>query len=97
MDQTLLEISLPFNKSLEDYLQKKYGKNIHFRLISKILDARHAPKGRVPQFVYKVELLKNEQTIKEEKEEAEKTYSLSSPPIIIGDGTSRTLCGPAFC
>ncbi len=76
-----ISFSLDFDKDVDEYLQKKY-KTTNYQILSRSLDARKAPLGRVPQYVFRV-LFGND-----EKQDflPNIKLSLNQPPVIIGSG-----------
>ncbi len=88
-----ISVSLPFDQDLKEYIKQNYSWVTDHRIISKSLDARKAPMGRKPLYVYQVVLFEQgeqaplEQYIFENLRHAQK-----SKPIIIGSGPAGLFC-----
>jgi len=53
----IVSITLPFDQNVESLLKKKYPDLDKFRILSQSLDARHANRGKKPQFIYRCEII----------------------------------------
>ena len=88
--------SLSFTLSLHDdvdlHIKKICPEARDYRVISKSLDARGAPRGRVPQFHYTVEALIGADDKYGEKKTFPQFGALKSKPIIIGAGPAGLFC-----
>lgn len=82
----IVQFPLKYSLSLEAYLKSKHPKMKDFRILSKSLDARNAPRGKDPIYNYKIEIIEANQAFINIEEE----FDLSTPkidmPIIIGAG-----------
>lgn len=81
-----IQFSLPFDQDLASYFQSAYPQFKDYRILSKSLDARNAPKGKVPVYHYMLEAIKEGEEF-ELRQEAQREYvGLTDIPIIIGAG-----------
>ena len=89
-----LSVSLPFDQDLKDYLAQNHGEVVDFRILSKSLDARKAPSGKKPLFVYQLELFdKKRENTSTETLTFENLKALNTvKPIIIGSGPAGLFC-----
>lgn len=90
---------LSFDQDLNEYVAQHWGKETKFRLIKKSLDARHAARGKTPQFHYTIEILQNNKKniIENIAEDIKPTSgtSIATPkvrPLIVGMGPSGLFC-----
>jgi uncharacterized FAD-dependent dehydrogenase len=81
-----LQFKLDFNQDVEAYIKSKCPKLNEYRILSKSLDARGAPRGKSPVFHYIVEVIKVGEAFSDAKEKFENVEKLKSKPIIIGAG-----------
>ncbi len=85
-----IEVSLNFDQDIHEHMSRKFS-NREFQILSKSLDARKAPLGRKPRYLYKILL------------DATKVYdfsvtpkSLNTRPIIIGFGPAGMFAALRF-
>lgn len=87
-----LSFTLPFDADVDAHVKKLAPSVREYRVVSKSLDARGAPRGRVPLFHYTVEALIDAT----DRFEGQKTFpqlgSLKSKPLIIGAGPAGLFC-----
>lgn len=88
----ILNFTLPFDADVEAHLKTQLAGITDYRVISKSLDARGAPRGRVPSFLYTVEALVGESDRFAQAEEFEVFKNDSLKPIIIGAGPAGLFC-----
>ena len=62
-----IQVTIPFDQSLEQTLKTDHPNIRDFRLISRSLDARGAPKGRKPRFVYQLDVVYDSEVFKNTK------------------------------
>ncbi len=86
------QFDLPFDVDLSLYVKKTYPEIIDFRMISKSLDARGAPRGKKPSFLYVLEALTHENDAYPGPETFPTFCPLESKPIIIGAGPGGLFC-----
>jgi len=81
-----LTFNLNFDEDLGAYFQKKYSEYSDYRILSKSLDARGAPRGKKPIFQYVLEVIKVGEQFESTKEDFTAPENFSSIPIIVGAG-----------
>jgi uncharacterized FAD-dependent dehydrogenase len=81
-----IQIKLDFDQSVDAYISKNYPDAIDFRILSKSLDARGAPRGKKPVFLYQLELIAQGESFSSFVEELEQFEPLDEMPIFIGAG-----------
>lgn len=81
-----LQLRLPFDTDLESYLAKKHPEVASFRILSKSLDARNAPRGKKPIYLYTLETIKAGENFNETLEELPKVSPPLHKPVFIGAG-----------
>ena len=86
------QFELPFDVELEVYVKKTFPEIREFRTISKSLDARGAPKGRKPNFLYILDALISKTDTYTPLVQLPKFSALSDKPIIIGAGPGGLFC-----
>ena len=91
----IVSLTLNFNQDLVKELKKTEVFD-DFRILSKSLDARGAPRGRVPTYHYKVELKAKSESFVNERAEAFKVSSFAKRPVIIGAGPAGLFCALRF-
>lgn len=88
-----LNFTLPFDNDVHSYIHSRYPELIEFRIISKSLDARRAPKGRIPKFHYIVEGIEEGEEFPKPNFNEQKLISESSLPVlVIGAGPAGLFC-----
>jgi len=85
-----LEVSLNFDEDIAQYLARKYP-NKEYQILSKSLDARKAPLGRSPKYLYKI-LLDSQRKF----DFTVNPQQLDSVPIIIGFGPAGMFAALRF-
>lgn len=95
----IIDFQIPFTENYEEEvfrlspLAKKFG----HRILSKSLDARGANRGRIPQEIYRVEVLESEEDrFSELKESFHPRPPFKKMPIIIGAGPAGLFCALRF-
>lgn len=83
---TKVTFNLPFDEDLDRYFQKNYPEFEEFRILSKSLDARGAPRGKKPIYQYILEVRKKDESFEVLKENLHSNKEFKRPPIIIGAG-----------
>jgi uncharacterized FAD-dependent dehydrogenase len=86
------QFELPFDVELDVYVKKTYPEIREYRMISKSLDARGAPRGRKPQFLYILDALTSKDDSYGMAEELARFSPLKERPIIIGAGPGGLFC-----
>jgi len=81
-----LQLRLPFDTDLKVYLAKNHPEVSDFRIISQSLDARGAPRGKKPIYLYTIETIKVGESFSDHREELPKLSPLTKKPIFIGAG-----------
>lgn len=86
------QFELPFDVDLATHVRKTYPEIKDYRMISKSLDARGAPRGRKPNFLYILDALISENDSYPKEETLPKFSPLKDKPIIIGAGPGGLFC-----
>lgn len=86
------QFQLKLNVDLDSHIKKTYPEIREYRTISKSLDARGAPKGRVPTFLYIIEALTSKQDSYPQLLPLKECQPLDKKPIIIGAGPGGLFC-----
>lgn len=86
------QFQLPFDAELDSYVKKTYPEIREFRTISKSLDARGAPRGKKPVYLYIIEALVSKDDHYPIPESVKKFQPLKNKPIIIGAGPGGLFC-----
>ena len=86
------QFQLPFDVELDSYIKKTYPEIRVFRTISKSLDARGAPRGKKPVYLYIVDALISKDDQFTQPEAFTKYSPLKNRPIIIGAGPGGLFC-----
>jgi len=86
------QFELPFDADVDSHIRQNFPEIREFRVISKSLDARGAPRGRRPSFHYIIDALVSDGDIYERPEIFEKVSPFASRPIIIGAGPGGLFC-----
>jgi uncharacterized FAD-dependent dehydrogenase len=87
-----VQFTLQFDEDIDAYVRKNYREFIDYRVVSKSLDARGAPKGRTPSFHYTVEgLVGTNDSYPKEKTLSDESW-FEDRPIIIGAGPAGLFC-----
>jgi uncharacterized FAD-dependent dehydrogenase len=81
-----LQFKLDFDTDLDAYISSKHPEVIDFRILSKSLDARGAPRGKKPIYHYIVLAIESGQSFEVDNEKISQNIELKSKPIIIGAG-----------
>lgn len=81
-----LQFKLSFDVNVDDYLKSKYPEVIDYRILSKSLDARGAPRGKKPVFHYQLDVIVSGESFDDEKEVFEQIEAFDRPPIFVGAG-----------
>lgn len=91
----ILTFSLSFDDDLDSYMRKNYARFVGYRILSQSLDARGAPSGKKPVFLYKIEAIHEGESFSSFDEEF-KSVKLARKPIIIGAGPAGLFCALRF-
>lgn len=86
------QFSLPFDVELDPFVKKSFPEIREYRTISKSLDARGAPRGKKPVYLYVLDALISRDDQFESPEKFTQFSPLKSPPIIIGAGPGGLFC-----
>lgn len=86
------QFELPFDVNLENHVKKAYPEIRSYRMISRSLDARGAPRGRKPVYHYILEALVSDNDRYPESEALPRFSPLKAKPIIIGAGPGGLFC-----
>jgi hypothetical protein len=81
-----IQFKLDFDESVEAYLNKKYPKMVNFRILSKSLDARGAPRGKKPVYQYNIEWIKAGEAFTNFEEVFNQRAPFEKMPIFVGAG-----------
>lgn len=81
-----IQLRLAYNEDLEGIIASKHPEIKGFRIISKSLDARKAPQGKVPSFNYDLEVIVEGESFSKIEEKFEDLSKISLKPLIIGAG-----------
>lgn len=81
-----VQFKLDFDQPVEAYIARNYPESIDFRILSKSLDARGAPRGKRPIFQYHIELISKGESFTSFDEKLEQFKPLDEKPIFIGAG-----------
>ncbi len=87
-----LQLRIPYDAGLEDTLDKECPGWLDYRVISKALDARKANKGKKPQYLYTLEVIKEGQKFEQYGETFPQVGPLNKKPLIIGMGPAGLFC-----
>jgi uncharacterized FAD-dependent dehydrogenase len=86
------QFELPFDVDLEKHVKKVYPEIKDYRMISRSLDARGAPRGRKPVYLYILDALVGTEDSYATAEHPPKFSPLKKRPIIIGAGPGGLFC-----
>jgi len=87
-----IQFSLNFDEDVEDYLSKKYPDHADYRIINQALDARGAPRGKIPRYNYDVEIIFPGEKFSVYQESFQSIGPIKEKPIIIGAGPAGLFC-----
>lgn len=90
-----IQIKLEFDQDISSLMASKYPHYLNFRIISKSLDARGAPRGKKPHYIYQLDVVEEGESF-EMEEELFQAKQLKSPPIIIGGGPAGLFAALRF-
>ncbi len=90
-----LELRLNFDEDLNTYLKKHHKEIIDFKILTKSLDSRGAPRGKKPLYYYVLEVIKKGESFQAQTESFGKR-SLPSTPLIIGAGPAGLFAALRF-
>lgn len=88
----IIQFKLDFDQDLATYVQKVYPKVKDFRILSQSLDARGAPRGKKPVYLYQLEVIEANESFKEFQEDFNIKANLNKKPVIIGAGPAGLFC-----
>lgn len=86
------QFQLPFDVDLDKYVRKTYPEIRDFRTISKSLDARGAPRGKKPVFLYILDALVSPEDKYPDLGKFPALKPLKQRPIIVGAGPGGLFC-----
>jgi uncharacterized FAD-dependent dehydrogenase len=86
------QFQLPFDVELDRHIKKNYPEILEYRTISKSLDARGAPRGKKPVYLYILDALISKGDQYTKPDEFSKFTPLKNKPIIIGAGPGGLFC-----
>jgi uncharacterized protein len=86
------QFQLPFDVDLNVHIKKTFPEILEFRTISKSLDARGAPRGKKPVYLYIIEALTSKTDSYPKSETISRFAPLKNKPIIIGAGPGGLFC-----
>jgi uncharacterized FAD-dependent dehydrogenase len=86
-----LQFRLPFDQDLDSYLRSKHPEVQDYRILSKALDARGAPRGKKPQFNYTLDVVESGESFVDERDNFF-TIDTDIKPIIVGAGPAGLFC-----
>lgn len=81
-----IQFKLAFDVDLDAYLRSSYPEVSDYHILSKSLDARGAPRGKKPIYLYIIAVKYEGECFTREGESFKEDLKLSSTPIIIGAG-----------
>lgn len=91
-----LQFRLAFDQDLKAYLNSAHPEVREYRILSKALDARGAPRGKKPHFNYTIEaLVEKDESFEKNSEAVRDSFSniqTNERPIIIGAGPGGLFC-----
>ena len=87
-----VQFTVDYHEDVEDYLESHFKGFVDFRIINQSLDARGAPRGRVPRYTYNIELIYAGEKFEAQREEFPNLGQLKNPPIIVGAGPAGLFC-----
>ena len=86
------QFQLPFDVELDRHIKKTYPEIRDYRTVSKSLDARGAPRGKKPVYLYIVDALISKDDQYATSESFTQYQPLKNKPIIIGAGPGGLFC-----
>lgn len=81
-----LQFKLPFDQDVKAYLSSKYPEVTDFRILSKSLDARGAPRGKRPYFLFQLEVIEEGEKFSQNSQTFKKQAPFAKKPVFIGAG-----------
>lgn len=91
-----LQFKLRFDDDLDAYVSSKYPAVEKYRILSKSLDARNAPRGKAPHYQYILEVCESGEEFQIDEEKFTHIGELSKRPIIIGAGPAGLFAALRF-
>lgn len=91
-----LQFKLNFDQDVEAYLRSAHPEVVDFRILSKSLDARGAPRGKTPVYHYILDVVGKGETFQHEHETFKTNKQFEHPPIIIGAGPAGLFAALRF-
>ncbi len=86
------QFELPFDVDLAQHVRQSYPEVRTYRMVSKSLDARGAPRGRRPSFHYIIDALVTDTDTFPTAEEFPRLPEPSKRPVIVGAGPGGLFC-----
>lgn len=81
-----IQFKLDFDQDLSSYFQSRYPEYLEYRILSKSLDARGAPRGKKPIYHYILEAIKEGESFTSFEEDLKEIEFSGKKPIFIGAG-----------
>jgi uncharacterized FAD-dependent dehydrogenase len=81
-----IQFKLNFDESVDTYLNKNYPDICDYRILSKSLDARGAPRGKKPVFQYNLEIISANEKFSSFEESFKELPHFDKKPVFIGAG-----------
>lgn len=91
-----ISLKLDFDVDLRGYLASKYPDIVDYRILSKSLDARGAPRGKKPVYHYTLAVIKAGESFEKKREEFVTSKSFEKKPLIIGAGPAGLFAALRF-
>ncbi len=91
-----VSLTLDYREDVEEALRREHPEMVDYRIVSQSLDARGANRGRSPQALYTIEVIKQGERFETHHEEFPNLGALKEKPIIIGAGPAGLFCALRF-
>lgn len=91
-----IEFTLNFDEDLDKYITAHYPQVMDYKILSKSLDARGAPRGKKPVFHYILEVKTEQNDFLNREEKFSVVGHVKFKPIIIGAGPAGLFCALRF-
>lgn len=91
-----LNFKLKFDQDLDSYMSSAHPEMVEYRIISKSLDARGAPRGKAPHYLYTLEAIKKGERFSIHREEFARLNPFDKTPVIIGAGPAGLFAALRF-
>lgn len=87
-----VSLTLDYREDVEEVLRREHPDMVDYRILSQSLDARGANRGRAPQALYTIEVLRAGERFHSHLENFPHLGPLKEKPIIIGAGPAGLFC-----